>query len=211
MARGGRTKAREAPERRCLLTGETGPKAGLIRFVIGPDDVVVPDVLGKLPGRGLYVTADRAALQAAVKKRAFARGARRAVTVPEGLVETVEAALARRVIDLVSMARKAGNAVCGFEKVKSWLEGGEAAVLLQASDGSPRGKTKLRPPEATGLRIDVLTAAEMGRAFGREIATHGALAGGGLATRVVEEASRLAGLRQGSGSPGTAERDTTTT
>ena len=114
MARGGRTKAREAPERRCLVTGETGPKAGLIRFVIGPDDVVVPDVLGKLPGRGLYVTADRAALQAAVKKRAFARGARRAVTVPEGLVDTVEAALARRVIDLVSMARKAGNAVCGF-------------------------------------------------------------------------------------------------
>jgi predicted RNA-binding protein YlxR (DUF448 family) len=211
VTRGGRLKDRDSPERRCLVSGDTGPKAGLIRFVVGPGDVIVPDVLGRLPGRGMYVSADRAALVLAIRKKAFARGARRSVQVPDDLVEQAERALARRVVELISMARKAGLAVAGFEKTKSWLVSGEAAVLLQAADGSDRGKAKLRPPEGTGQRIDVLSSTELGLAFGRENVIHGALAGGGLTTRVVEEASRLAGLRPDGGSKGTAGEGTTTT
>lgn len=195
MARGGRNKQRDEPERRCIVSGTSQSKAGLIRFCLGPDGQVVPDLAGRLPGRGLYVTADRKALERAVSKGLFARAARQPVTVPEGLVELIESLLAHRVVELVSLARKAGAAVTGYEKVKGWLETGRAAVLLQASDGSERGKSKLRPPAGVNGFIGCLTAREMGLAFGREHAIHGALAAGGLTTRVVEEAARLAAIR----------------
>lgn len=195
MTRGGRSKTREAPERRCIATGEVAPKAGLIRFVVGPDGQIVPDVAGRLPGRGIWVSADRAALERAVGKRLFGRAARAPVQLPEGLVDLVEAQLARRLVDLVSLARKGGNAVCGYEKVREALMKGTAAVLLQASDGSERGRARLRPPEGGAGPIAVLDAAELGMAFGRDRVIHAALAAGGLATRVVEEAARLGGLR----------------
>jgi hypothetical protein len=157
---------------------------------------VVPDVLGRLPGRGMYVAADRDAIAKAAAKGLFARAAKQAVVVPEGLVDEVERQLARRVVDLISLARKAGAAVMGFEKVKDWLTKDQAAILIQASDGSERGKTKLHPPAGNETFIGCLTARELGLAFGREHAIHGALAAGGLTTRVVEEAARLAGLRK---------------
>lgn len=195
MTRGGRDDLRDEPERRCLATGESQPKGGLIRFGLGPDAQVVPDVLGRLPGRGMYVSADRKAIEKAAAKGLFARAARQPVKVPDGLADLVEAQLARRVIDLISLARKAGEAVTGYEKVKDWLTKDEAEVLVQASDGSERGKSKLHPPGGKGSFIGCLTARELGLAFGREHAIHGALAAGGLTTRVVEEAARLAGLR----------------
>jgi predicted RNA-binding protein YlxR (DUF448 family) len=194
MTRGGQASEREAPERRCVVTGESQPKAGLVRFVAGPDGVVVPDLLGKLPGRGVWVSADREALQAAVKKNLFARGLKAPVTVPPDLVEQVEAGLVKRVVDLISLDRKAGRAVTGFEKVKDWLAKGEAEVLIQASDGSGRGKDKLFTPEG-GRFVGCLTSAEIGLSFGRDYAIHAALAAGGLTVRVVEEAARLSGLR----------------
>lgn len=196
MTRGGATDDRDGPERKCIVTGASGPKAGLIRFVIGPDGMVVPDVLGRLPGRGIWVSADRAALEKAAAKGLFARAARQPVTVPEGLADLVEDILARRVVDLVSMARKAGRAVCGYEKVKDWLVKGEAIVLIQATDGSERGKSKLHPPDGEDTLIACMTARELGLSFGRERAIHAALAAGGLTVRVVEEAARLAGLRR---------------
>ncbi|NNE80514.1 MAG: DUF448 domain-containing protein [Silicimonas sp.] len=121
MSLGGKDKTRNDPERRCIVSGEAQPKRGLIRFAVSPDGVVVPDVLEKLPGRGIWVAADRAALEAAVKKGLFARAAKQAVTVPETLVADVEALLVRRLIDGVSMARKAGRAIAGYEKVRDWL------------------------------------------------------------------------------------------
>lgn len=199
MTRGGRNDAKDEPERKCIVSGESQPKGGLIRFVLGPDDMVVPDLLGRLPGRGIYVAADRAALTKAAAKGLFARAARAPAKAPADLAVMVEGLLVRRVLDLLSLARKAGDAVTGYEKVKDWLVKGTATVLIQASDGSERGKSKLRPPEKTGLFIGCLTAQEMGLAFGREHAIHGALAAGGLSDRVVEEAARLAGLRGGAG------------
>lgn len=170
----------------------------MVRFAIGPDGAVVPDVLEKLPGRGIWVTAERAVLEQAVKKGLFARAAKAPVKVPDGLADEVERQLARRVVDLVALSRKSGAAVAGFEKVKRWLADGRAKVLLQASDGSERGKGKLWTPEG-GRFFGMLSASELGLAFGRESVIHGALGAGGLTTRVVEEASRLAGFRANSG------------
>ncbi|MFB2594647.1 RNA-binding protein [Paracoccus sp. p4-l81] len=209
MTRGGRDKLRDEAERRCIVTGETQPKAGLIRFAISPDGLVVPDLAGKLGGRGIWVAADRAVLDKAGKKGVFARAAKRPVTLPDDLTDLIEAGQARRVVELVSLARKAGLSVAGFEKVKDWLASGRAKVLLQAMDGSDRGKGKLWTPEG-GRWFGCLTASEMGLAFGRDHVIHGALSAGGLTTRVIEEATRLSGLRGLDGGLMTARKDTET-
>ncbi|WP_146347588.1 RNA-binding protein [Falsiphaeobacter marinintestinus] len=205
MSRGGAHKDRtEGPDRKCVVTGEVQPKQGLIRFVAGPDDQVVADVLGKLPGRGVYVTADRDVLDKAVAKKMFARGLKMQVSVRADLVNDVEQQLARRVVDLISLARKSGAAVAGYEKVKSWLDREEARVLIQATDGSERGKSKLSTPHL-GTYIGWLSADELGMAFGRHSVIHAALASGGLSQRVVEEAQRLRGLRKDDGGRGHRE------
>lgn len=199
MSRGGASRDRnDGPERKCIATGEVQPKDGLVRFVLGPDGQVVPDVLVKLPGRGVWVTSNRAALETAVKKRLFARGLKAQATVPEDLADTVEALLARRLVDLISLARKSGAAVAGYEKVKDWLVKGEARVLIQAVDGSERGKSKLSTPHG-GTYIGCLSANELGMAFARETVIHAAVSSGGLSQRVVEEAHRLKGMRMTDG------------
>lgn len=186
------------PERRCIVTGDVQPKAGLVRFVLGPDGLIYPDLAEKLPGRGIWVTADRAAIDRAAAKGLFARAARAPAKVPENLADLVEQGLAHRVVELISLVRKSGRAVVGFEKVKGWLADGRAKVLLQASDGSDRGKGKLWTPEG-GRWFGCLTSAELGLAFGRDHAIHGALAAGGLTPRVISEAARLAGMRKQDG------------
>ena len=195
MTRGGRITDEDEPERKCIVTGEVQPKSGLVRFCLDPEGQVTPDILARLPGRGFYVSADRKAIEKAAAKGLFARAAKQPVKVPEGLADLVEALLLRRVQDLISLCRKANAAVTGYEKVKEWLMNGRAVVLVQAADGSERGKTKLRPPENGGSFIGCLTARELGLSFGRERAIHAALATGVLTTRVVEEAARLGGLR----------------
>ena len=209
MTRGGRPKDRDAPERRCIVSGEVQPRQGLIRFVASPNGEVVPDVLGKLPGRGMWVTADRSAIEAA-GHRQFSRSAKAPLTVPEGLADEVERQLARRVVELIALARKAGLAVAGFEKVKDWLGGRRIRVLLQASDGSERGKAKLWTPQGARY-FDCLTSRELGLAFGRQSVIHGALASGGLGDRVGEEAARLKGLRERDGGASAAGKDKTAT
>lgn len=205
MGRGGASKDRsDGPERKCIATGEVQPKYGLIRFVVGPDAQIVPDIAGKLPGRGIYVAASRSALETAVAKKLFARGAKQPVTVPDDLANEVERQLARRVVDLIALSRKSGKAVAGYEKVKGWLQMEEAQVLVQAVDGSGRGKSKLSTPHF-GSYIGWLTSDELGLAFGRQTVIHGALASGGLTQRVVEEANRLRGVRENEGGNGRLE------
>lgn len=195
MSRGGVSKTRgDGPERRCIATGDVQPRSGLIRFVLDPDGVVVPDLLGKLPGRGVYVAADRAALETTVKKGLFSRGFKQPAKAAPELIDQIDAMLIRRVTDLISLARKSGDAIAGYEKVKDWLMRETAHVLIQASDGSERGKSKLSTPYK-GVFIGFLTADELGMAFGRQTVIHAALASGGLTPRVVEEAQRLQGVR----------------
>ncbi|MFK7939636.1 MAG: RNA-binding protein [Roseovarius sp.] len=199
MGRGGQSKDRDnGPERKCIATGEVRPLYELIRFVVGPDGQIVPDLAGKLPGRGIWVSATPNALTKAATKGLFARAAKQPVTVPDDLANLVEVQLGKRVVDLISLARKGGAAVAGYEKVKSLLQMEDAHVLIQASDGSERGKSKLSTPYG-GKFIGWLTADELGRAFGKQTTIHAALRAGGLSKRVVEEASRLQGLRVSDG------------
>ena len=156
----------------------------------------MPDILEKLPGRGIWVAAEREALELAVKKGLFARAAKEQVRVPDTLVQDVEAALAKRLIDGISMARKAGRAIAGYEKVKDWLGREEARILFQATDGSERGKSKLYAPGGRGSFFEVLTASELGLSFGRERVIHAALGFGGLTERIREDAIRLSGVRE---------------
>ncbi|MCO4847209.1 MAG: RNA-binding protein [Yoonia sp.] len=207
MARGGHKKQHDDDvERKCIVTGEVTPVTGLIRFVVGPENTVYPDILGKLPGRGMYVSATRAALEEAGRGQ-FSRSAKQAVTVPDGLVEEVERQLARHALEMITLARKASRAVCGFEKVKGWLAGGERVrVLLQASDGSERGKAKLWTPEGARY-FGCFTSEELGLAFGRGSVIHCALSTGKLSNRVVEEATKLRGLREIDGGDKPAGKD----
>lgn len=153
------------------------------------------------------MTADRATLEKAVAKRMFSRGAKKQVQVPDGLLDLLEDTLLKRLQDAIGMARKAGKAIAGYEKVKIMLDREEARVLLQACDGSERGKGKLSTPEG-GKWIGFLTADELGLAFGRDRVIHAAVASGTLARRIVEEAARLQGIRQNDGGIPAAEKDT---
>ena len=183
------------PARRCLVTRAVRPKETMIRFVVGPDDTLTPDLAGRLPGRGLWVSARREALETAIAKRQFARAARQAVTVPDGLVDQVEAMLVRRCIELLGLARRAGLAVMGFEKARAALRSGQAALLLAASDGAADGRGKLRAMAPDVPVFDLLNAAQIGGAFGRDHVVHAGVAPGALTERLRGELTRLAGLR----------------
>lgn len=201
MGRGGKASDREEPHRRCIATGESGPAARLVRFVLGPDGSVVPDIAKRLPGRGAWLTADRKLVEKAASKRLFARAFRTPVTVPDHLPDLLETLLAERAVSMIAMARKAGQAVTGFEKTRARLESGAATgavgLLLAAADGSADGRSKLARIAGPVPVADCLTAAELGVAFGRDFAVHAALDAGRLAAAVHGETLRLAGMRSG--------------
>lgn len=198
MSRGGRDKTLEREgglDRRCIATGESQPRAGLIRFVADPEGAVTPDLAEKLPGRGVWVAANRAALEKAVAKNLFSRGLKRAVTVADELVAQVEGLLSRRLVEAIALARKAGLAVCGFERCREALYGGKVTLLFAAMDGAEDGKAKLRGHAEDAKISPVLSSEELGLAFGRESVIHAALLGGGATTRAIREARRLEGFR----------------
>ncbi|CAA7619199.1 conserved hypothetical protein [Magnetospirillum sp. LM-5] len=184
------------PERRCVVTGQVQPKAELLRFVVGPTGEVVPDIERKLPGRGIWLSPRRDVVNTAVAKRAFSRAARRPVTAPEDLADRVEGLLARRALECLALARRAGQAVCGFEKVKAALDGGTVAVLVEARDGSRAGQAKLTPKAGGAMQVRLFDAADLGLIFGRDHAVHVGVAAGGLADRLKELARLLAGFRE---------------
>ena len=182
------------PLRRCIVTREVLPKESLVRFVVGPAVDAVPDIAGKLPRRGLWVKAERAVLANAVGKNLFAKAARQSVTVPADLVDRTVVLLSRRCLDLIGLARRAGQAVCGFEKVRDALRNGRVGLVLAAVDGAADGRGKL---EALAGELPILaqfTVAELSAALGRENVVHAALAPGRLAERLIVDSARLAGL-----------------
>lgn len=150
---------------------------------------------GRLPGRGLWLTARRDILATAVTKRLFARAARQPVIVDDDLADRVETLLAQRCRDHIGLARRAGQVVMGFAKVRDALAARRVAVLVAAADGAADGRGKLKAL-APGLPlVDCLTSAELGAAFGREHVVHAALAPGRLAEALVAETARLGGFR----------------
>lgn len=183
--------------RRCLVTGAVRPKTELLRFVVDPQGEIVPDIAGKLPGRGLWLTAQRAIVAEASSKRVFARAAKVSVVVAEGLEDRVATLLVQRCIDILGLARRSGLAVAGFVRVKEALTAGKAALLVEATDAAADGQGKLAALAPSLPRVACLDARELGVAFGREHAVHVALGKGRLADLFIAEARRLQGFRAG--------------
>jgi uncharacterized protein len=196
VGRGGRINRIKVVERRCIVTKDTLPTSDLIRFVLGPDDVVTPDISERLPGRGMWVVANRDALTKAIDQDLFSKAAKQKVNIPDNLIDLSERLIVKRAIDLLSMARKSGHAICGFEKTKSAMMSDRWYILLQAKDGSAPQKQKIRPSAVANSYISWLTAQELGLAFGRENVIHAAVSKGGLSARILLEANRLAGFRE---------------
>jgi predicted RNA-binding protein YlxR (DUF448 family) len=193
------THAEASRERRDIVSGEVMDEARLLRFVAGPDGVVVPDLARKLPGRGLWVAADRASVTTAAKKGLFSRAAKTRLTVSPDLADQVEQLLARRLLDGLGLARRAGELTSGFEKVMAAVRSGKVAWLIEASDGAEDGRRKLLnlarhqapPPGVIGL----YSAEELGLALGGENVIHSAFLAGRGAGRWSQDAVRLAGFR----------------
>src|SRR3954454_7280915 len=138
-----RTHAEASRERRDIVSGAVMAEARLIRFVAGPDGMVVPDLARKLPGRGLWVAADRASVATAAKKGLFARAAKAKVVAGPDLPDQLERLLKGRLLSGLGLARRAGDLTSGFEKVSSAISSGKAAWLIEASDGAADGRRKL--------------------------------------------------------------------
>jgi predicted RNA-binding protein YlxR (DUF448 family) len=169
----------------------------MLRFVVGPGDVVVPDIVARLPGRGIWLSADRNSIKTACDRNLFARAARRSVRVDDRLPDQVEELLARRCHELLGLARRAGQAVSGYVKVRGWLREHRVALLLAAADGAEDGRAKLQRIARDVPVFGGLRAAELGPAFGREETVHVAVASGGLAGKLIETVTRLSGFRGG--------------
>ena len=196
-------------ERRCIATGELRPQESLVRFVVGPDGDVVPDISAKLPGRGMWVTAERTVLKRAMTKKDFAKAAKGAVTIPPDLDERVERLLASRMQSDLGLARRAGQLVFGFDNVLRALNSSPSPrVLIEAQDGAADGRRKLSGSAyARGLSvetIDCLSRAELSLALGRENVIHAAVKPGPLAERLIVDSARLLGFRAGTVADGTA-------
>ena len=188
-----------AGDRRCVVSGRSLPRGGMIRFVVGPDRSLVADLDQRLPGRGLWAEARKEILAEAASGRHFPRALRGPVEVPPDLLRRVEAGLAARCGNLIGLARRAGATVAGFEKTRAALKGGTACLLIGARDGAADGRGKLAALASGIARAEGLTAAELGAVFGREGVVHVAVTDGRFAQRIAGELARLEGVRGGAG------------
>ncbi len=178
-----------------MVTGETGDKALLVRFALSPDGRVVPDIAERLPGRGAWVAARRDAVVTAATKGLFARGFKGRALADAALADQVEALLETRCLELLGLAKRAGQAAAGFDKAQALLASGEAAYLLQAADGAPDGLRRLKRAAPDVAVLTCFDAAQLGAALGRDMAVHVALKPGGLATALRRDVERLRGFR----------------
>jgi uncharacterized protein len=190
-------------ERRDLVSGEVMPEERLVRFVAGPDGVVVPDVARKLPGRGLWVASTREAVDQAARKGGFSRAAKAKLSAPDDLSDQVENRLKIRLLSGIGLARRASDLILGFEKTAQAIEQGKTAWMVEASDGAPDGRRKLlqsaRRAADAGLPaprlLGVFSSEELGLALGLGNVIHVALLAGRGADRWTIDVERLSGFR----------------
>lgn len=192
--------------RQCALTREIKPVGDLIRFVVSPDGVVVPDTDAKAEGRGVWISLGQKAVAEAVKKKAFQKSLKANVEVPGGLADLTRLRLEQRLTQALSMARKAGQILTGATKVKAAIESGEVIALLTATDAAADGRQKLlgslkgftRAAQEAGFgvedvpHLELLDSDQLGLALGLENVIHAALVKGAAAEAAMKRAQRLA-------------------
>ncbi len=191
-------------ERRCLASGETRDPVNMVRFVLDPEGVVTPDIQGKLPGRGVWVSSDRKSLEKVIAQKSFARGFKGKAKVKGDLVSLTEQLLVRRVLGLITMARKASLIATGNDQVQAMAREASIAFRIEASDGSEDGRSKIRTlAKAINRELELpdpivigcFTADEIGRALGRESIVHAAIKPSKLAKSLKVDVARLSGFR----------------
>ena len=206
----GPRKGGPGAERLCAVTRTVKPVGELIRFVVGPQGVV-PDLKRRLPGRGLWITADRATLKDAITRNVFARGFKRDIRATAELVDLTELLLQRSVFDALSIAGKAGLVLTGFAKVEAAIAREPLVGLIHAADAGADGVAKLaaalrqRPDADRIAMIKNLTTAQLDLALGRSNVVHAALLAGPANDTVLARLARLERFR--SGEPGDSGRN----
>jgi predicted RNA-binding protein YlxR (DUF448 family) len=188
--------------RMCAVSRKIRPLSELIRFVIGPDGAVVPDVKNRLPGRGLWVTATREALDEAIKRKVFARGFKREVRLPPDLAAHTERLLERAVLDALAIAGKAGSVAAGFVKTETALEHEEVIAVLHAAGAAADGTRKLQASTRhrageTPAEIGFLTTTQLDLALNRPNVVHAALLAGPASETFLARCRRLEWFRTG--------------
>jgi len=190
-------------ERFCVVTRAARPVEDMMRFVIAPNGEAVADLKHNLPGRGVWVTATRSSLTAAVKTNAFARGFRREVRLAVNFVEGVERLLENAALDALAMVRKAGSIAMGFAQVESALKREAVIALLHAAEAAPDGVKKLgsalrqsRSGESVAI-VRILSAAQLDLALGRPNVIHAALLAGRASETFMARLRRLERFRNG--------------
>lgn len=189
------TKHKDAPERQCIVSRESGDKQSLIRFVCDPSGRVVPDVGEKLPGRGMWVRCSQGVLRKAIASKAFSKAAKRQLNVPEGLVVLVASLLYQRAFSALSMARKAGDVVSGYEKVLSAIASGEVVAVLHASDAGADGRSKLAHG-GDWLVSEAFSRDDLCQVTARDNVAHLAVLGGKAGQQFVNELRRFSGFME---------------
>lgn len=191
------------PLRTCIVTRQERAPDELIRFVLDPAGAVVPDVVRRLPGRGVWVTLSRDVLAKAIERKAFARGFRKDVTVAPDLVARVEAILSRRAIESLSLANKAGLVVPGFESVHRGIEADNVLCVVHGSDAAADGTEKIdrkfrairRDAGISALIVTSLTIDQLSLAIGRSPVVHALLGTGRAGDNFVRATERLIRFR----------------
>src|SRR5438105_7895831 len=184
----GPRQGRRGTERLCALTREVRPIDDLIRFVAAPDGMIVPDLKRRLPGRGVWITATRAAVDEAAKRNVFARSLKREVRAATDLGNQVERQLESAALDALAIAHKAGRVAIGFGRTETALAGVPPVVaILNASDAAPDGARKIAAAAARRQNaensgeipvISAFTSTQLDLALGRSNVIHAALLAG---------------------------------
>ena len=178
-------------ERRCLVTGEPHPREDLIRFVLGPDNTVYPDLTEKLDGRGVWILAQKSVLQTAVSKRVFNKGFGHAVKIPEDLVQNVENCLMKRTLDLLSLANKAGAVETGFDKIKDAAQKEKFAFMIEANDGSISERNRMIERLQENISVySFLSREQLSEHIGRDC-VHVAIKNSKMTSTLQKELERL--------------------
>jgi predicted RNA-binding protein YlxR (DUF448 family) len=188
-------------ERFCVATRAVRPVEHMIRFVIAPNGEAVADLKQNLPGRGVWVTATRSALDRALKANAFARGFRRDVRLAGDLVPRTEQLLENAALDALAVARKAGLVAMGFAQVETALKREAVIALLHAAEAAPDGVKKLdsalkQSRQSRSVRIiRILTTGQLDLALGRPNVIHAALLAGRASETFMARLRRLERFR----------------
>ncbi len=192
---GGKTKELT---RQCALTRAVLPVDQLVRFVLGPEGNIVPDIDAKAPGRGVWISFDYEAVAQAVQKNVFSRSLKHKVLVPQDLAQITRTRLEQRLSGALGLARKAGQLQTGATRVRSVIGDATIIALFSASDGAPDGRRKMVVAlRSSGLQeevpcLDILSSEHLGLALGQENVIHAALTKGAAGKSALQRALNLA-------------------